>query len=54
MVNVDKRIQSIDSIEKCAYRISKDWLWKNEKIKCSNIIKQYKKWLTLIMLQEKT
>ena len=26
----------------------------NEEIKCINIIKQYKKWLTLIMLWDKT
>ena len=32
-----------------AYGISKDLASEKEKIKCNNIIKQYKKWLTLMM-----
>ena len=40
--NDDKRIQSIDSIETYAIGISKDLACKNRKIKCNNIIKQYK------------
>ena len=51
--NDNKRIQSIDSIETYAYGISKDPVCKEEEIKCNNVIKQYKKWLTLIMLQKK-
>ena len=47
-------MQSIDSIETYAYGISKDLVSKKEEIKCSNITKQYKKWLTLIILQKKT
>ena len=47
-------MQSIDSIETYAYGISKDLISKKEEIKCSNITKQYKKWLTLIILQKKT
>ena len=38
----DKRMQSIDSIEKYAYGMSKDPVCKKEEIKCNNIIKQYK------------
>ena len=37
--NDDKRIQSIDSIEICAHRTSKDLVRKKEEIKCNNIIK---------------
>ena len=29
-------------------------LWAKEEIKCSNIVKQYKKWLKLMMLQKKS
>ena len=39
--NYDKRMQSIDSTESHAYRMNKDLVWKKEKIKCNNIIKQY-------------
>ena len=38
--NDDKRIKSIDSIE--TYAHDEEILHKNEEIKCSNIIKQYK------------
>ena len=38
----DKRMQSIDSIEKYAYGMSKDLVCKKEEVKCNNIIKQYK------------
>ena len=48
--NDDKRMQSIDSIEIYAYGTSKVLVSEKEEIKSSNIIKQYKKWLTLIML----
>ena len=41
--NDDKRMQSIDSIETYAYGTSKDLIFKKEKIKRNNIIKQYKK-----------
>ena len=43
-------MQSIDSIETYAYGTSKDLVSEKEQIKCSNIIKWYKKWLILIML----
>ena len=39
----DKRMQSIDSIETYAYGTSKDLVSEKEEIKCSNVIKQYKK-----------
>ena len=48
--NDDKRMQSIGSIEIYAYGTRKDLVTEKEKIKCNNIIKQYKKWLTLMML----
>ena len=41
--NDHKRMQSIDSIETYAYRTSKLLVREKEEIKCSNIIKQYKK-----------
>ena len=47
-------MQSFDSIETCAYGMSKDLVNEKEEIKCKNIIKRYKKWLTLMMLQKKT
>ena len=40
--NVDKRMQSIDSIETYTYGTSKDLVSEKEEIKCSNIIKVYK------------
>ena len=46
-------MQSIDSMETYAYGMSKVLVSEKEEIKCSNIIKQYKKWLTLMMLQKK-
>ena len=52
--NDDKRIQFIDSIETCAYGASKDLVSEKEEIKCYDIIKQYKQWLRLMMLQKKT
>ena len=41
--NDDKRIQSTDSIETYAYGTSECLICKKGEIKCSNIIKQYKK-----------
>ena len=35
-------MQSIDSIETCAYVMNKDLICKKEEIKCNNITKQYK------------
>ena len=35
-------MQSIDSIERYAYGTSKDLIYKKEKIKRNNMIKQYK------------
>ena len=43
-------MQSIDLIEYYEYGTSKDLVSEKEEIKCNNIIKKYKKWLTLIML----
>ena len=40
--NDDKRMQSIDLIEACAYGTSKYLVCKKEEMKCKNIIKQYK------------
>ena len=37
-----RKIQSIDSIETYANRLSKDLVRKKEEIKCNNIIKQQK------------
>ena len=50
----DKRIQSMDSIKTYTYGTSKDKIRKNEGVKYKNIIKQYKKWLTLMTLKEKS
>ena len=48
--NDDKRMQSIHSIEIYAYGTSKDIVSDQEEIKCNNIIKRNKTWLTLILL----
>ena len=40
--NDDKRMQSIDSIETCAYGTSKDLVSEKEAIKCKNVIKRHK------------
>ena len=40
--NDDKRIQSIDPIERYAYGMRKDLVCKKGESKCNNIIKQYK------------
>ena len=47
-------MQSFDSIEKYTYGTRKDLVKEKEEIKCNNVIKQYKKGLTLMMLQKKT
>ena len=46
-------MQSVGPIEICASGTTKDLVSEKEKIKCNNIIKRYKRWLTL-MLQKKT
>ena len=51
--NDDKRIESIDSIEPYPYGTSKDLVSEREDIKCNDMIKLYKKCLTLMMLQKK-
>ena len=51
--NDGNRMQSIDSVKTNAYGMSKDLVNEKEEINCINIIKQYKKWLTLMMLQKK-
>ena len=43
-------MQLVDSIETYAYGTSKDLVSEKEEIKCNNIIKRYKKLLTLMML----
>ena len=50
----DKRMQSIDSTETYPYGTFKGVVCKREKIKCNNMSKQCKKWLTLMMLKKKT
>ena len=40
--NDDERMQSIHSIETCAYGTSKDLVSEKEEIKCNHIIKRYK------------
>ena len=52
--NEEKRMQSIDFMETYAYGMSKDLISEKEEIKCNGIIKGYKKWLSLVMLQKKT
>ena len=52
--NDDKRMQSIDSIETYANGTRKDLVSEKEEIKCNIIIKQYKKGLSLMILQKKT
>ena len=47
-------MHSFDLIETYANGISKDLVSAKEQIKCNNIIKRYKQWLTLMMLQKKT
>ena len=42
MMNDDKRMQSIDSIDTYAYGTTKDLVSEKEDIKCNNIIKRYK------------
>ena len=43
-------MQSFDSIETYAYATRKDLVSEEEENKCNNIIKRYKKWLTLMIL----
>ena len=43
-------MKPIYSIERYSYGASKYLVSDKEEIKCSNIIKRYKKWLTLMML----
>ena len=52
--NDNKRMQSFDSIETYTYGTSKDLVSENKDIKCNNIIRLYKRWLTLMMLEKKT
>ena len=40
--NDDRRMESFDSIETCAYEMSKDLVSEKEEIKCNNLIKKYK------------
>ena len=48
--NDDRRIQSIDSIETYEFGTRKDLVSDKEGIRYNNMIKWYKKWLTLMML----
>ena len=45
-------MQSFELTETYAHGISKDVVSEKEEIEYNNIIKQCKKWLTLIMLQK--
>ena len=45
-------MQSIDSMETYAYGKGKVLLSEKEEVKRSNIIKKYRKWLTLMMFQK--
>ena len=47
-------MQLIDLIETNAYGTKKDLVREKEEIRCNNVIKQCKKWLTSMMLQKKT
>ena len=47
-------MQSIDLTETYLYGTSRDLINEKEEIKCNNVIKQHKKWLTLMMLQKKS
>ena len=47
-------MQLFESIEIYIHGTSKDLLKEKEEIKCNNIIKWYKKWLTSMMLQKET
>ena len=46
-------MESIDSIETSTHETSKDLVSNKEEIKCNNIIKKYKKLLTLMILSKK-
>ena len=52
--NDNKSMESVDSRETYAYGTTKDPVSEKEEIKCNSIIKWYKKWLTLMILQSKT
>ena len=43
-------MQSIESIGTYSYRSSNNLVSDKEEIKCNNITKPYKKWLTLMIL----
>ena len=47
--NDDKRMQAIDSVEMYVYEMNKELVWKKEKLKRNSMIKQYKKWLILML-----
>ena len=49
-----KRIQSLVLVETYACGTKKDLTRKKEEIKGKSMITQYKKWLTLMILQKKT
>ena len=51
--NDDRRIQLIYLIEIYEYGTNDEITQRKEEIKCNNIIKQYKKWLILMTLQNK-
>ena len=51
--NCDERMQSIGLIETYAYVVNIDLVSEKEVIKCNNIIKRYKKWLTFMILLKK-
>ena len=50
----NQSINSINSIEIDSYETNKEITHRKEEIKSNNIIKQYEKWLTMGMKQNKT
>ena len=48
------KIKWVDPTETYTHRTRRDLIWNKEETKCNNIVKQCKKWLTLMMLQKKT
>ena len=50
--NDDKTIQQINSSKTYEYGTNKEIIYNNDSIKCNDIIKQYKKWLMMILEQK--
>ena len=52
--NNNNRVRSINSIETHGYETNKDFIFEKEKTKYKNIIKQCRKWWTLMFSPKKT